>query len=144
MNHSTEPLSDEVLADHFRQHAPAIVKSLQEAGQRFLGDKAPSIEYLETDPVIRIDGSLVDISPDDQEQKSIGRTLHVPAFAVVTYKHYAATREEPEDWDEVHLETVRGVHNVAHAALSHWFRLTTESYFDAEGEAAAYAEMETD
>lgn len=53
------------------------------------------------------------------------------------------TRHEPEDVEDITIETVRGAYSVAHSALVNWFKESTNGWFDAEGEAASYAEMES-
>ena len=139
-------MSDEENHAHFNEHAPLIVELLNKSGKAFFGDKAPSVVHDPNEPLIRIDNGMIDIMPGVHEQKRIGgpeRYLYSPAFDVVKYKIHYATRWEPEDAEDITIETVCGAYNVAQSALVNWFKESAGGWFDAEGEAASYAEMES-
>lgn len=73
-------MSDEENHAHFNEQAPLIVKLLQKAGKDFLGDKAPSVEHIPSEPLIRIDNGMIDIMPGVHPKNNTCQSCVTPAW----------------------------------------------------------------
>jgi hypothetical protein len=78
----------------------------------------------------------------EAEQKSIRGTLMVPAWQLTTYESEGPSRWHPEEVWDVPVSVHRNHWDAAAALVKAVFANDVDGWFGAEGEAAAFAEME--
>lgn len=136
----------EELVEFGKKHVDELVEILNLAFEKFLPkNQRPQVvvENLgEEDLSIRLVGSSFTIDLVEKEIVSIVKRADRPAWQLTYWKHHWATRWEPEDYEDVPIESYFGHWQAASAAVVAVFRENVEGWFEAEGEARMMKEME--
>lgn len=125
-----KPIDDEVTDEWCKQQALKVVATIEKCMSTIF----PTYKFqLKTeDGSIEMDG--VSLMPSTLRVESISGVLEVPGFQLVDWKHYPATRSEPEDAVEIPISEHRTAASAALALmkftignhLDHWFQSEDE------------------
>jgi len=140
-----EPVSDEALWEWSNKEAPKVAEILQRAFAALHPNVAYQLKMntptsLEDWTSIHLDG--VSLLPVQVQVTCIGCIREFPAFQLTDWKHHYATRWEPEDVEDIPISTHRNSGDAASALMQYVLALKVRHWFQADGEAQAFAEMD--
>jgi len=133
------PIDDETTDEWCRTEAPKVVDLIHKAMTSIL----PGYKYnLQVTDGNTVEMNGISLMPATIKVESIVGVKEFPGWQLVDWKFHHATQWEPEDVSDIPISDHRNSWGAASALIKYALAKHVDQWFEAEGEAQAYAELE--
>lgn len=135
--------SDNQVEAFGNEQFPSLVKFLKQGiADLKVATFCGEVTVDEDDKVASIMGGGITIQPGILRLRHIGGFREIPCWTVSGWKHFPATRHEPDEVDEISLGESMSSMAAAKIAIEQALKSHVSNYFDSLGEALAYEQGE--